>query len=184
MIPKDEHPCFQRAASGTLPAYIADKDMTATDNLVHFAGCAYAELRQLLPSQIQALSPCVDQIMNFIEKLRKVDGRDVEIEVALREALANAIVHGNHEDSGKHVSVRCRCTTDGEVSITVQDEGQGFESNTVINPTTPENCLRISGRGIYLMKTLMDEVHFEQRGAVVHMRKRFKARSGEQRETK
>jgi serine/threonine-protein kinase RsbW len=176
VIPEDEHPCFQRAANGTLPAYIADEDMTTTDNLVHFSGSAYVELRQLLPSQIQALSPCVDQIMNFIAKLRKVDGSDVEIEVALREALANAIVHGNREDSCKHVSVTCRCTTDGEVTITVQDEGQGFESNTVLNPTTTENRHRMSGRGIYLMKTLMDEVHFEQRGAVVHMRKKFKAR--------
>ena len=179
VIPKDEHPCFQRAANGTLPAY-SWQDMAATDNLVHFSGSAYAELRQLLPSQIQALSPCIDQIMDFIARFRKVDGSDVEIEVALREALANAIVHGNGEDSRKHVWVRCRCTTDGEVLITVRDEGQGFESHTVPNPIAPENRLRMSGRGIYLMKTLMDEVHFEQRGAVVHMRKKFKARSSEE----
>ena len=157
--------------------------MTATDNPVLFSGGAYAELRQLLPSQIQVLSPSIDQIMDFIAKLRKVDGSEVEIEVALREALANAIVHGNGEGSRKYVWVRCRCTTDGEVSITVQDEGQGYESNTVPGPIAPENRLRMSGRGIYLMRTLMDEVHFEQRGAVVHMRKRFKARSGEEGET-
>jgi len=158
--------------------------MTATDNLVLFSGSAYAELHQLLPSQIQVLSPSIDKIMGFIAKLRKVDGSEVEIEVALREALANAIVHGNGEDSRKHVWVRCRCTTDGEVSITVQDEGQGYESHTVPDPIAPENRLRMSGRGIYLMKTLMDEVHFEQRGAVVHMRKRFKAQSSEEVETK
>jgi len=163
---------------------MADKDMATTDNPVLFSGSAYAELRQLLPSQINALSPCIDQIMDFIAKLRKVDGTDVEIEVALREALENAIVHGNGEDSRKHVWVRCRCTTDGEVLITVRDEGQGFDSHTAPNPIAPENRLRKSGRGIYLMKTLMDEVHFEQRGAVVHMRKRFKAQSSEEGETK
>ena len=184
MIPEDEHPCFQYAANGTLAAYMAHKDMTTTDNPVLFSGSAYVELRQLLPSQIQALSPCIDQIMDFIAKFRKVDGSDVEIEVALREALANAMVHGNGEDSRKHVRVRCRCTTDGEVLLTVQDEGQGFESDTVPDPIVPENRLRMSGRGIYLMKALMDEVHFEQRGAVVHMRKRFRARLGEEGETK
>ena len=157
--------------------------MTATHNLVPFSGGAYAELRQLLPSQIQVLSPSIDQIMGFIAKLRNADGSEVDIEVALREALANAIVHGNGEGSRRLVWVRCRCTTNGEVSITVQDEGQGFESDTVSDPTIPENHLRMSGRGIYLMKTLMDEVHFERRGAVVHMRKRFKARSSEEGET-
>lgn len=107
--------------------------MTATHNLVLLSRAsdrgAYAELRQLLSSQIQVISPSIDQIMDFIVKLRKVDGSEVEIEVALREALANAIVHGNREDSCKHVCVRCRCTTGGDVSITVQDQG------TVLKPT-------------------------------------------------
>ena len=85
--------------------------------------------------------------MNFIAKLRKVDGSDVEIEVALREAIANAVVHGNGEDSRKHVSARCRCTPDGEVSITVQDEGQGFERNTVLNPTTQRTAFTCQGAG-------------------------------------
>ena len=88
------------------PAYPDAKEMAGAHNLVLFSGAAYAELRQLLPSQIQVLSPSIDQIMGFIAKLRKVDGSDVEIEVALREALANAIVHGNGEDSRKHVWVK------------------------------------------------------------------------------
>ena len=157
--------------------------MTTTHNLLPSSGGAYGELRQLLSSQIHVLSRSTDQIMDFIAKFRKVDGSVVDIEVALREALANAIVHGNGEDSCKHVWVTCRCTADREVSITVQDEGQGFENDTVPDPTTPENRLRMSGRGIYLMKPLMDEVHFEQRGTVVHMRKGLKARPSEEGET-
>jgi len=70
------------------------------------------------------------------------------------------------------VSVACPCTTNGEVSITVQDEGQGFDSRLVPDPTVSENRLLTYGRGIYLMKTLMDEVCFEQGGAVVYMRKK------------
>jgi len=95
----------------------------------------------------------------------------LDTEIALREALANAIVHGNQEILHKRVYVTCRCTTDGEVSITVEDEGQGFDSEAVLDPTAPENRLLTYGRGIYLMKTLMDEVRFERGGAVVHMRK-------------
>ena len=91
--------------------------------------------------------------------------------MALREALANAIVHGNQEGPHTCVYVMCRCTAHGEVSIEVQDEGQGFEISTVTYPTTPENLLDNHGRGVYLMKTLMDEVHFEQGGALVYMRK-------------
>src|SRR5207253_7017267 len=59
-----------------------------------------------------------------------------------------------------------RCYMDGEVSITVRDEGKGFDSNTVEDPTSHENLLFTHGRGIYLMKTLMDEVLFEENGSV------------------
>jgi serine/threonine-protein kinase RsbW len=138
----------------------------------------FVELRQTLPSRIPIISPFVEQLMRFIARFRNSDASELNIETALREALANAIVHGNQQDSRKCVYVACRCTTDGEVSITVQDEGQGFDADLVADPTTPENRLLTQGRGIYLMKTLMDEVRFEQHGAVVFMRKASNARPG------
>ena len=137
----------------------------------------FAELRQSLASQVALISPFVDQLMRFIAKRRNKEDSELDIEMALREALANAIVHGNQEDPHKRVYVTCRCTTDGEVSITVQDEGQGFNGNALPDPTTPENRLVKHGRGIYLMKALMDEVRFEQGGAVVYMRKKPNAGS-------
>ena len=112
-----------------------------------------------------------------ITKSRNKDGNETDIEMALIEALENAVVHGNCEDPHKRVYVTCRCTAQGEVSITVQDEGQGFDTGTLPDPTAPENRLRTSGRGIYLMKTLMDEVCFEKGGAVVHMCKKPNAGS-------
>jgi serine/threonine-protein kinase RsbW len=96
----------------------------------------------------------------------------MDIEIALREALANAAVHGNHEDPGKRVHVRCRCKADEDVSIVVQDEGQGFDPDAVPDPTSPEAIESSHGRGIYLMKSLMDEVHFDHSGAIVYMRKK------------
>ena len=135
----------------------------------------FVEMRLSFPSQIHAVSPIVDQLMSFITKSRNKDGSETDLEMALIEALENAVVHGNCQDSHKRVYVTCRCTAEGEVSITVQDEGQGFNTGTLPDPTTPENRLRTSGRGIYLMKTLMDEVCFEMGGAVVHMCKKSNA---------
>jgi serine/threonine-protein kinase RsbW len=137
-----------------------------------FPSVPFAEMQQSLPSQIEAISPFLDQLMRFILTFRTADGSEMEIETALREALANAVIHGNGESSCKRVYVECRCYTDGEVSIAVRDEGAGFDSNKVPDPTTPENRLLTHGRGIYLMKTLMDEVSFEDGGSVVQMRKR------------
>jgi serine/threonine-protein kinase RsbW len=141
-----------------------------------FRSVSFVELRQALPSEIAIISPFVDQLMHFIARYRNPDGSELNIETALREALANAIVHGNRENPRKLVWVACRCTTDGEVSLTVQDEGQGFDTTAVLDPTTPENRLLPRGRGIYLMKTLMDDVCFEQGGAAVYMHKTSNAR--------
>jgi len=141
------------------------------------ASAPYVELRQTLPSRVEVISPFVDQFARFVAKFRNAETSEETVEIALREALANAIVHGNREDPSKRVFVTCRCTTDGEVSITVQDEGQGFEADEVPDPTASDNRLRPSGRGIYLMKALMDDVHFERHGTVVHMRKNAVDRS-------
>jgi serine/threonine-protein kinase RsbW len=131
----------------------------------------FVELRQSLPNKVAAISPFVGHLMGFVLSFRRADGGEIEIEMALREALANAVIHGNGDDSCKSVYVTCRCYMDGEVSIMVRDEGQGFDSNAVPDPTFPENLLFTHGRGIYLMKTLMDEVSFEEGGSVVRMRK-------------
>jgi serine/threonine-protein kinase RsbW len=119
--------------------------------------------------------------MRFIVNFRSADGSETDIEMALHEALANAVIHGNGENSGRRVYVECRCYMDGEVSITVRDEGRGFDSSAVLDPTFLENLLFTHGRGIYLMKTLMDEVSFEEGGAVVMMRKKSNTNSAEQR---
>jgi anti-sigma regulatory factor (Ser/Thr protein kinase) len=94
-----------------------------------------------------------------------------DVEIALREALANAIIHGNHEDRRKHVHVTCRCEPD-EVSIAAKDEGSGFDITTVPDPTARENIGSVHGRGILVMKALLNEVRLDEGGAVIHMKKR------------
>jgi serine/threonine-protein kinase RsbW len=143
--------------------------------------CPSVELEQSMPSETAAISPFVDQLMAFITMFREMDGSEFEIEVALREAVANAVIHGNQLDPHKRVCVSCRCSTDGEVSLTVRDEGQGFDSSTIPDPTAPENRLTARGRGIYMMRVLMDEVSFEDGGVAVHMRKKSKSVAAERR---
>jgi serine/threonine-protein kinase RsbW len=116
----------------------------------------------------------MDKFMLLITRCRFVPGNESDVEIAVQEALENAIVHGNHEDPGKHVHVSCRYES-GEVLIVVRDEGQGFDINQVPDPTSQENIQSSHGRGIYLMKALMDEVQFEEGGVVVCMRKRSSA---------
>jgi serine/threonine-protein kinase RsbW len=124
-----------------------------------------------LPSEVTAISPFVDKLMLLLRNCSCcVPEGASDVEIALREALANAIIHGNHEDRRKHVHVTCRCEPD-EVSIAVKDEGSGFDINTVPDPTARENIGSVHGRGILVMKALMDEVRFEEGGVVVHMRK-------------
>ena len=128
------------------------------------------ELKRSLPSEVAAIFPIVDRLMVRLGKYSCVPEAESDVEIALREALANAIIHGNHEDRRKYVYVTCRGDPD-EVSIAVKDEGKGFDVNNVPDPTAPENIGSVHGRGILVMKALMDEVRFEEGGAVVHMRK-------------
>jgi serine/threonine-protein kinase RsbW len=81
--------------------------------------------------------------------------------MALREALANAIKHGNAQDLQKRVHLKMDVT--GEtLRIRIQDEGSGFDPGMVEDPLAPENKLKTSGRGIFYMKTFMDDVRFRQ----------------------
>lgn len=152
------------------------KDMTEARFGSHdseaFRSASFIGLRNTLPSNVNIISPFVDQLMLFISKFRPADESNHEIELSLREALVNAIVHGNQNDPSKRIYVNCRCTADGDVSIAVEDEGNGFEPDAVPDPTALDNRLLTNGRGIYLIRMLMDEVAFKQGGSVVHMRKR------------
>jgi serine/threonine-protein kinase RsbW len=136
----------------------------------HNQGGPCIELERSLPSEVAAISPFVDKLLLLIRKFGCVPEGETDVEIALREALANEIIHGNHENPRKHVYVRCCCGRD-EISVAVKDEGQGFDVNKTVGPTAPENTGSIHGRGILLMKAFMDEVRFEENGVVVHMRK-------------
>lgn len=97
------------------------------------------------------------------------------IDVAVREAVANAIKHGNLQDPGKQVQVDLSVEGDSLV-IRVQDEGVGFDPADLEDPLAPENLLKPNGRGIFYMKSFMDDIQYGVRpggGTVVTLRKRL-----------
>lgn len=141
-----------------------------------FAGRSAGSLLEIdawIPSEISKITPLVERLMRLIEGSHCITGEESAVELALREALSNAVVHGNGLDAHKLVHVRCRCKVGRGISVIVSDQGQGFDPGTVPNSVTVENLEADHGRGIHLMKLAMDEVSFEQRGTEVHMSKRL-----------
>src|SRR5712664_4132468 len=135
------------------------------------------EIDSWMPSETHAISPTVDRLMRLIEGSECIQGAERDVELALREALGNAVVHGNQEDPGRKVHIRCRCWPGKEISIVVTDQGKGFDfGKTVSNGLTLDPATE-HGRGIQLMKACMDDVHFERGGAEVHMRRRSRTTS-------
>jgi serine/threonine-protein kinase RsbW len=134
------------------------------------------EIDSWMPSKIQAISPLVDRLMRVIEGSRCVPGDEFDVELGLREALENAVLHGNQEDPGKKVHIRCRCGPGNEITIVVTDQGRGFDFEKIVGNGFTSDPAADHGRGIQLMKAYMDDVHFERGGSEVHMRKR--ARNG------
>ena len=88
------------------------------------------------------------------------------VSVAIRESVINAIKHGNRNDLAKMVHVEFTTSTDpesGGMTVSVRDEGEGFEAEEVADPLAPENMLKSSGRGIFFMKSFMDDVRIARR---------------------
>jgi serine/threonine-protein kinase RsbW len=125
----------------------------------------------LIASRTEAISPVVARIMTLLKKTSCAAEYEFAVEAALREALANAILHGNRLDPKKKVRICCVCQKDRGVLIIVKDEGEGFDPAMVPSPLLGENLHSEHGRGIYLVNMLMDEVHYVRGGTEIHMRK-------------
>jgi serine/threonine-protein kinase RsbW len=135
------------------------------------------EIDSWMPSAIQAISPLVDRLMRLIEGSQCVPGGEPDVELALREALDNAVVHGNQEDPETKVHIRCRCGPGKEISIVVTDQGKGFDFGKIVGNGITSDPESEHWRGLQLMKAYMDDVHFERGGSEVHMRRRLRTTS-------
>lgn len=91
--------------------------------------------------------------------------------VAVTEAVNNAIAHGNRKDKAKRVHITCTATK-RSVAVSVRDEGEGFNPSILPDPLHADNLLRDSGRGVFLMRQLVDSVTYNQKGTTVTLRMR------------
>ena len=120
-----------------------------------------------LPNDIGAIEKAVDHAVECCAHAR-LDRRRLlfNFRVGLTEAISNAMLYGNRNDPGRRVRVELRILP-GEVRACVADEGRGFDPDRVPDPRLPENIMRPDGRGVFLMRALMDEVHFNPEGNAV-----------------
>lgn len=128
-----------------------------------------------LPSRIESIEETAVAAARVLK--RPGVGEDIAfgLDLAVREAVANAVIHGNKHDDAKSVDVTF-ITSATDLVVLVRDRGAGFEPESVPDPTAPEHILDASGRGILFMRTFMDEVVWLRHpdgGTVVRMTKKF-----------
>lgn len=116
-----------------------------------------------LPSKIESISKIESFIDEVCEQYSISEDHYGNILIALTEAINNAITHGNKLDSTKAVSLNMEAN-ENQITFTVTDEGNGFDFDHIPDPTLPENITKTNGRGVFLMKSLADEVLFEENG--------------------
>jgi serine/threonine-protein kinase RsbW len=130
------------------------------------------KLSVTLAADRNAVDPVVRSVMNVVREMKCAPGREDDIELALTEALANAVVHGAKSDPSKIIECDVACDMQHGMLIVVRDPGLGFDPAKIADPCLAENIYANHGRGIYLINQLMDEVQFHKNGTEIHMLKR------------
>jgi serine/threonine-protein kinase RsbW len=137
-----------------------------------FPYCSTCSFDMVIPADPAAIETVSDGVTEMLRGKHWDEAAIMEMELALQEGLANAIRHGCKNDRTKQVRCLVSADASGEVVVVIRDPGPGFDPATVANPLTSENRVRPNGRGIFLIKQLVDEVRFADRGRELRLRKR------------
>ena len=130
------------------------------------------KLKITLAADRNAVDPVVQSVMELVRQVHCDPEKYDAIELALTEALANAVVHGAKADPSKIVECDVVCNEDKSMLIVVRDPGTGFDPGQIPNPLRGESVYSDHGRGIFLINQLMDEVKFLKNGTEIHMIKK------------
>jgi serine/threonine-protein kinase RsbW len=130
------------------------------------------KMQVTLSADKSAVDSVVQRIMESLREKDCAGGKEHAIELALSEALANAVVHGAKSDPTKIVECDVACDENRSLLIVVRDPGEGFDPAAIPSPVHAENIYSGHGRGVYLITQLMDEVKFLKNGTEIHMIKR------------
>lgn len=149
-------------------------DTNCNKPIIYKENTVHEEKKLNLPSRLESVEKAAQEIDAFAREIGFDDEAIFAIDMASRESVANAIIHGNRSDETKTVEITLSNAPDG-FEIVIRDFGAGFAVEEIADPTDPENLLKASGRGILFMRTFMDEVEWvnhNEGGTVVKMLKR------------
>ncbi|MCI0655581.1 MAG: ATP-binding protein [Acidobacteria bacterium] len=127
------------------------------------------QFQSTIPADVKEISPVAEGVMAIVKQMGCAAGREFEVETALREALANAIVHGAKKDPRKKIQFCVSCDEARGMLIVVRDPGEGFNPADIPTPVVGQELFSAHGRGIYLINQMVDEVRFEKGGTEIHM---------------
>jgi anti-sigma regulatory factor (Ser/Thr protein kinase) len=171
-----EHALAARDRAEAAQAALVEELRASLDKVSKVSGlmpfCSTCVLNMVIPADPSLIGTVSDGVTQVLRGKHWPDDEVMRVELALQEALANAIRHGCHGDPTKQVQCVVSVDAHGEIIIAVRDPGTGFDPALVPDPMRTENLLKPSGRGVYLINTLMDEVAFADSGREILMRKR------------
>jgi serine/threonine-protein kinase RsbW len=171
-----ERALVERDRAETGQARLIAELQVAFDNVKKLSAlvpfCSACELNMVIPADPVAIPTVADGVMQLLRNKHWDEDKLFEVEIALQEALANAIRHGCGSDSTKKIQCCLTCDSTGEVMVVVRDPGTGFDPGAVPSPLEAGNLMKAGGRGIFLINELMDDVRFEDGGREIRMRKR------------
>jgi anti-sigma regulatory factor (Ser/Thr protein kinase) len=156
--------------------HLIEQLRTALQNVNRLTGlmpyCSNCQFNMTIPADPNAIAVVSDGVAQMLTQKQWPENDIMRVELALQEALANAIRHGCCNDPTKQLQCMVTIDESNEIVIVVRDPGTGFDPAKVPNPLADENILKPSGRGVFLINELMDEVAFTDGGREVQMRKR------------
>ncbi|HEY0899784.1 MAG TPA: ATP-binding protein [Sphingobacteriaceae bacterium] len=117
-----------------------------------------------LPSEMESMITVENFLDNLKEEYKIPEDTYASILTCLSEATINAIIHGNKQDKAKKVYINLEIIEGKRMIFNIADEGEGFDFNNLPDPTAPENLENLSGRGVYIIKHLADQVIFNSKG--------------------
>ena len=148
---------------------------TALEHVKKLSGllpyCSACQFEVVIPADPSRIATVTDGVLHILKERHWSETEMMQVELALTEALANAIRHGCGNDPSRHLHCWVTADVSGELMIVVRDPGTGFDPAAVPHPLEGDNVLKSSGRGIFLINELMDDVAFEAGGREIQMRK-------------
>jgi serine/threonine-protein kinase RsbW len=126
-----------------------------------------------IPGSLLNIKSAVEEVIALLKTLKADESDIFDIRLSLEESLINAIKYGNKLNEDLTVLVEVSCNGN-KFTLSVEDKGNGFDYKGLPDPTNEENLLKTKGRGVFLMKHLMDKIEFNQKGNLITMTKHLK----------